>query len=72
LLVKEVGTRAIHRLEEVQAFAFDAALLDALGATLGRATSWQVTHTDGELYVEAGGASLTGPVTRIDLVPEPT
>lgn len=70
LLVKEVGTRTIHRLDEVKAFAFDQAFLDGLGATLGRATAWSVTHSDGTLYVEAGGASWSGVVTPVVLVAE--
>ena len=68
-LVKEAASRAIHRLEAIEAFALDPAFLDALGATLGRSAQWELTHTDGHLYVVADGQTLSSPVTRVDLTP---
>ena len=68
-LQKEAASRTIHRLEAIAAYALDGAFLDALGQTLARTTKWEVTHSDGQLYVAVAGETLSTPVTPIALLP---
>lgn len=56
--------RPIHRAETIAIYALGPALLDQLEAILERNTSWVVVHTEGQLYVTAGDATVSGAVTR--------
>src|SRR5260370_6030716 len=47
LLVKEAATRAIHKLEQIEAYALEPALLDRLAALTERNARWSLLRNDG-------------------------
>ena len=61
------GTR-IHRAEAVELHAVDRALLAELAARLDRRMAFDLSVTEGHLYVTIGGETLTGEVVRLPLV----
>ena len=67
LLARECERATIHRVESIEAFAVDPKLLDALEGHVERNTSWELTHTDGQLYVTSRGQTLSGTLTKIPL-----
>jgi uncharacterized protein YaeQ len=63
LLAQWSGER-IHRAEDVELYAIDRALLDALVAKLTRRMAFALSVTGGHLYVTIGSAVLEGAVER--------
>jgi uncharacterized protein YaeQ len=57
----------IHRAGDLELYAIDRALIDALAARLERRTAFSLSITDRELYVSIGEETLTGVVTRLSL-----
>ncbi|MBK7585294.1 MAG: YaeQ family protein [Myxococcales bacterium] len=58
----------IHKVAAIEVFFIDPRLVDALEAKLDRNSSFELTHTDGHLYVTVAGATLDGSVERQSLV----
>lgn len=65
--LREVGTRAIHKVESIEAFALAPAFLDAVGAALDRTTKWQLVVTGGTLYLTTGGKTYEAELERLTL-----
>lgn len=57
----------IHRVEALELWAFDRALLAALVARLERRMAFGLSVTDRELYVAIGSDTLSGKVVRHSL-----
>jgi uncharacterized protein YaeQ len=53
----------IHRAEALELYALDRALVAALVERLGRRMAFDLSVTDGALYLTLGGELLTGSVT---------
>lgn len=53
----------IHRAEALELYGLDRPLLAALVGRLGRRTAFELSVTDGTLYLTLGGELLSGPVT---------
>lgn len=53
----------IHRAGSLELHGLDRALLAALVERLGRRTAFDLSVTDGMLYLTLGGELLSGPVT---------
>lgn len=68
LLVKEVGREAIHRLDQIEAYAFDRAFVDELGQRMERNTRWDLTRSGGQLYVTVDGKTFEATLTPVALV----
>jgi uncharacterized protein YaeQ len=64
-LAGEILERKTHRADEIELFALDAELLDALAKTLDRVNKWDVAVTDGTLYLTVGESSFEGAARRI-------
>ncbi len=64
LLHKQARDKAIHRVEAIEVHALEAAFLEDLAAVTVRNARWSLTHTEGVLYVTAGGQNLSSTVTR--------
>ena len=64
LLVKEAATRAIHKLETIEAYALEPAMLDRLAALTDRNARWTLLRNDGVLFVTVGDETVSGAVTR--------
>jgi uncharacterized protein YaeQ len=64
LLLKEAATRAIHKVDQIEVYALDAAFLGELEALTDRNARWTLLRNDGQLYVTAGEKSAAGAITR--------
>lgn len=61
-LRQQVKGKTVHRLETIALHGFAPAFLDALIERLERKNAWQLTHTEGELYVTIGDETISGQV----------
>jgi len=57
----------IHRADELELYAIDRALVNALVARLERRVAFSVSVADRELYVAIGTENLSGAVVRLHL-----
>ena len=69
LLRREASTRAIHRLDAIEVYRFDPALLDAIERVVDRDNDLEIVRSDGRLYVTVEGSVIEGEVARVDLSP---
>lgn len=54
--------KRIHQLDRITVQSFDPGFVDAAVASLERRNAMTVTRTDGQLYLEINGATLSGAV----------
>ena len=66
-LVKQLSGERIHRAEALEVYAVDRDLLAALVARLDRRMTFDLSVTEGHLYLDIGGATLSGTVERLAL-----
>jgi uncharacterized protein YaeQ len=59
----------IHNAESLELYGFDRALMAALVARLERRLSFELSFTNGVLYLTLGQELLSGPVTAHRLAP---
>ena len=67
LLMRGYEGARIHRAEDLDIFAVDRQLLDALADQLDKRVKLSLSVTDGQLYVELNGAVHSGTVERLTL-----
>ena len=68
LLLKELAGKKIHRSEDIELYALAPAFLDAIAAHIGdRGCALEITVSEGELYVTAGGEALQTTLVRLPL-----
>ncbi len=67
-LVRQLAGERIHRAEALELYAVDRALLAELTARLDRRLKFDLSVTDGNLYVTLGGETLSGTVERHAIV----
>ena len=65
---RAVAGERIHRAESVELYAVDRELLAELAARLDRRMAFDLSVTEGHLYVTIGGETLSGEVVRHPLV----
>jgi uncharacterized protein YaeQ len=63
-LLREVRGKGVRRAERIEVYSLAPEFLDALGELTDRNAKWDLTHTEGQLYVTVGGQSVSGAVTR--------
>jgi uncharacterized protein YaeQ len=67
-MVRRAFTGArIHRADAIPLHAIDRAFVDAVAERLDRRQQWELTITDGTLYLTVAGTMLTGTVTALRL-----
>lgn len=66
-IVKQLSGERIHRAEALEIYAVDRDLLAALVARLDRRMTFALSVTEGHLYLDIGGESLSGSVERLAL-----
>jgi uncharacterized protein YaeQ len=66
-LRKEAASRAIHRVDAIEVWRFDPALLDALAAAIDRHAKLEVVRSDSRLYVTVSGKVIEGEVEEVRL-----
>jgi uncharacterized protein YaeQ len=67
-LRREIAGRKVHRVEEIEVFRVDPALVEAIEARVERRTAMSISRSGGTLYVDVAGTTLEGPVSRESLV----
>jgi uncharacterized protein YaeQ len=65
-LVRALDGERIHRSDQLELYALDRALVDALVERRERRTRFELTVTERHLYVTVDGETLEGAVTRIE------
>ncbi|HZE97959.1 MAG TPA: YaeQ family protein [Planctomycetota bacterium] len=64
LLMREAGTRAIHKAEQIEVYALEPKFLNQLGELTDRNARWTLLRHDGMLYVTVGAKTVSGAVTK--------
>ena len=67
-LLRQLTGERIHRVAELEIYAFDGELLEGLVARLDRRTRFALSVTDRHLYLTLGDDTLTAAVTRHPLL----
>ena len=70
LLVKDIASSKtkVHKADQIDVYALDGKFLDAIAKHIGdRGCALELTVTDGELYVTAGGETLQSTLTKVAL-----
>jgi uncharacterized protein YaeQ len=68
-LVRQLAGARIHRIEALELYGIDRALLAALVARLERRMAFSLSVTDRHLYVTIGEETLSGVVQPLPLAP---
>jgi len=63
-LVREAGTREIHRADQIEVYSLEPKFLDQLGALTDRNARWTLMRNEGVLYVTIGADTVSGAVTK--------
>jgi uncharacterized protein YaeQ len=64
LLVKEAGTREIHRADQIEVYSLPPKFLEQLGELSDRNARWTLMRNEGLLYVTVGAQTLTCELTK--------
>ncbi|MEQ1564916.1 MAG: YaeQ family protein [Myxococcota bacterium] len=67
--LRSLAGAKLHMPESIGLWALDRRLIGSLTGTLDRRASWSVSRTEGELFLDVGGASFTGALERLSLSP---
>jgi uncharacterized protein YaeQ len=59
----------IHRAEQIELYALERELVDALVERLDRRMKLELSVTDGTIFINVGGATLSGTVLRLSVRP---
>ena len=57
----------IHRAEQIELYVLDRELVDAIAEQLDRRMKLELSVTDGTLFVNVAGSTLTGTVQRLSV-----
>lgn len=68
-LQRALNGERIHRADALELFAFDKDLIDALVERIDRRMTFDLSVTDGHLYVVLDGATVGGALQRVSLEP---
>ena len=66
-LLRQLAGERIHRAETIELYAFDRDLIAGLVARLERRMSFDLSVTDGHLFVSVEGATFSGDLERLAL-----
>ena len=64
---RQLAGERIHKVERIECVVLDRALVDAMVERLDRRLSIDLSVTDGELFVNVGGETLTGTLSSLSL-----
>jgi uncharacterized protein YaeQ len=67
ILMRGYEGERIHKAEDVEIYAVDRELLASLTARLDRRITWSLSVSDGQLFLDVGGASYGGTIERLSL-----
>ena len=66
-LRRQCEGRTIHKVDAIEVWPFDLAFIDALAAKLDRRMHFDLTRTDGALYVAVAGTTLETTLAKTSL-----
>jgi uncharacterized protein YaeQ len=66
-LLRQLAGERIHRAEAIELYAFDRDLIAGLVARLERRMAFDLSVTDGHLFVSLEGATLSGELQRLEI-----
>jgi uncharacterized protein YaeQ len=66
-LAARLAAERIHRVEALELYALDRALLAGLASRLGRRMEFTLTVAEGNLYVSLGEETLQGVIERVEV-----
>lgn len=69
MLQRQLDGARIHKSEEIEGYAIDRELIAGLAERIERRTRFDLSVTDGMLYVMLGNETLSGTVERFPLQP---
>lgn len=64
-MLKLWANERIHRIEDLELYRIDRALLDAMVTALDRRMTFSISVNDGDLYVAIGDQTIEGRVERV-------
>jgi uncharacterized protein YaeQ len=64
-LVARLAGERIYRVEALELYALDRSLVTRIAARLERRMAWSLSVSERELYLSAGGETLTGSISRL-------
>ncbi|MEY2746467.1 MAG: hypothetical protein RL112_1509 [Planctomycetota bacterium] len=67
LLERSLEGQTIHKVEEIEVLVLDQQLLSAVAGKLERNEKWDLTTTDGTMFLVRGNESFAGAVERTRL-----
>lgn len=67
ILMRGYEGQRIHNAEKIEIYAMDRGLLTSLTDRLDRRMEWTLSVTDGQLFLDMGGASFGGAIQRLSL-----
>lgn len=67
ILLRGYEGQRIHKAAAIEVYAVDRELLASLAAHLDRRTTWTMSVSDAQLFIDVGGSSYSGSVERIAL-----
>ena len=65
--VRQLAGERIHKVDQIECYVLDRDLVEALVERLDRRLSFDLSVTDGELFVNLGNTTLTGSIHRLPL-----
>lgn len=66
-IVRQLGGERIHRAEALELYSVDRELIAELVSRLDRRMAFGLSVSDGQIYIDIGGKTLTGAATRFNL-----
>jgi uncharacterized protein YaeQ len=66
-LIKALAGQKIHRVEQLELYALDRELIASLVARLDRRMRFELSVTDGYLYVTIGDETFSGTIERLSI-----
>lgn len=67
-LMRQLAGERIHRADALELYSVSRDILDALVSNLDRRVAFDLSITDGDLYLVIGGSTITGRMGRHSLV----
>jgi uncharacterized protein YaeQ len=66
-LVRNLAGERIHRVDELEIYAFDRAFIGELARRLERRNDFALSVAEGELHVSIGTSTVAGTVSRVSI-----
>ncbi|HEY0930573.1 MAG TPA: YaeQ family protein [Gemmatimonas sp.] len=65
--LRQIAGERIHKVDQIAGHVFDRELIDELVARLDRRMAFDLSVTDGTLFINLDGTTITGQVTPLSL-----